>query len=567
MISLDLKEVSGNFYNPTKIKTPALHVQESSLSQDILITLLSLQTMNKVDTIVVGGGIAGLTATSFLVKEKRSVILFEKIDYFGGLVNSFVINGHTFDGGLRSIENSGIVFPMLNQLGIDIEFVKSHVSLVVGDTVLRLSGNESIDEYQDFLIEEFPDEEAAVKRIIKEVKKITKYMDVMYGIDNPMFMDIKNDRDYLFKELLPWLLKFLLTVRKIEKLNEPIYPYLSRLTDNKALIDNIAQHFFKDTPTSFALSYFSLYNDYNYPIGGTNRLPMEMQKFAENNGADLKPETAIVEVDPEEKFVVDNKGNKYYYNSLIWACDLKTLYKVIDTNKIKNKKLKQRVLKRREELRDPVGAESVYTVYMTIKKDPAYFREVATEHCFFTPDKTGLSVVKLEGQDKASIKAYLKDYIKYNTLEISIPVLRDASLSPEGETGLEVSILFDYDLTKTIVQQGWKDEFKSYMEELMIKELIKLYPEMKGKVMNKFSSTPLTVESYTSNTQGAIVGWSFSNPRIPVVHKFSGVGKAIKTPIKDIYKAGQWSYSPAGVPISILTGKLAANKVLKKKRK
>jgi phytoene dehydrogenase-like protein len=523
--------------------------------------------MNKVDTIVVGGGIAGLTATSFLAKEKRSVILFEKIFYFGGLVNSFVIDEHTFDGGLRSIENSGIVFPMLKQLGIDLEFVKSHVSLVVGDSVLRLSGNESIDEYQDFLIGAFPEEEAAVRRIIKEVKKITKYMDVMYGIDNPMFMDLKNDRDYLFKELLPWLLKFILTVRKIEKLNEPIYPYLSRFTDNQALIDNIAQHFFKDTPTSFALSYFSLYNDYNYPVGGTNQLPKALEKFSRDNGADLRLETAIVKVDPEEKYVLDDKGKKYYYNSLIWACDLKTLYRLIDAKKIRNGKLKKKVLKRREELKGPVGAESVYTVYMTIRKDPSYFREVATEHCFFTPDKSGLSLVKYDDQDKASIKAYLENYIKFNTLEISIPVLRDASLSPEGETGLEVSVLFDYELTKKIVEQGWKEEFKNYMEELMIRELIKLYPEMEGKVIKKFSSTPLTIERYTSNTQGAIIGWSFANPRIPVIHKFSGVGKSVNTPVRDIYKAGQWSYSPAGVPISILTGKLAANKALKKKAK
>jgi hypothetical protein len=37
------------------------------------------------------------------------------------------------------------------------------------------------------------------------------------------------------------------------------------------------------------------------------------------------------------------------------------------------------------------------------------------------------------------------------------------------------------------------------------------------------------------------------------------------TPVPSIFQAGQWAYSPAGVPMSILTGKLAANQVLKRR--
>jgi hypothetical protein len=35
------------------------------------------------------------------------------------------------------------------------------------------------------------------------------------------------------------------------------------------------------------------------------------------------------------------------------------------------------------------------------------------------------------------------------------------------------------------------------------------------------------------------------------------------TPIPDTYQAGQWTFSPSGMPISILTSKLAADRVLK----
>ena len=523
--------------------------------------------MDRIDTIVVGGGMAGLTATAYLAKAGKSVALFEKIFYFGGLVNSFNRDGYTFDGGLRSIENSGIVFPMLRQLGIDLEFVKSQVSLIVGNRVLRLQGNESIDQYQDFLIAEFPGETDAINRIIREIKKITRYMDVLYGIDNPLFMDLQRNPGFLVRELMPWLFKFLLTIRKIERLNTPIYTYLARFTDNRELIDNIAQHFFKETPTSFALSYFALYNDYHYPVGGTEMLPKKLQQFAEEKGARLHLKTSIVAIDPEAKYVVDSRGQTHHYNTLIWACDLKTLYRMIDTDKLQSPSLKDIVLRRRAELEGLVGAESVFTTYMAVRMEPAYFGKIATEHAFYTPMKDGLSVVKYTGEDKESIKRYLKDLVQNNTLEISIPALRDPSLAPEGGTGIEVSLLFDYQLTRKIVVQGWKKEFKTYMEELINEQMIRLYPEIKNNIVRQFSSTPLTVERYTSNSEGAIVGWSFANPVIPVVHKFREVAKSVRTPLPGIFKAGQWAYSPAGVPIAILTGKMAADRSIQALKK
>ena len=39
--------------------------------------------------------------------------------------------------------------------------------------------------------------------------------------------------------------------------------------------------------------------------------------------------------------------------------------------------------------------------------------------------------------------------------------------------------------------------------------------------------------------------------------------KSVLTPIPKILKAGQWTYSPSGIPIAILTGFLSAKKVMK----
>ena len=151
-------------------------------------------------------------------------------------------------------------------------------------------------------------------------------MEVLYGIENPVFKDLKNDRKYLFKKLLPWLPKFILTVGKINRMNMPVEEYLKTIIKNSSLRDMISQHFFKNTPAFFALSYFSLYLDYFYPKGGVGKLSEAMQNKIIEFGGEIKTEIKIVEVNADKYLVKDQNNCIYKYDNLIWAADLKTFY-------------------------------------------------------------------------------------------------------------------------------------------------------------------------------------------------------------------------------------------------
>ena len=48
---------------------------------------------NKYNTIIVGGGIAGLTSAAYLAHGGQKVLLIEKNSECGGLVNSFTRDG------------------------------------------------------------------------------------------------------------------------------------------------------------------------------------------------------------------------------------------------------------------------------------------------------------------------------------------------------------------------------------------------------------------------------------------------------------------------------------------
>ena len=537
----------------------------------------------KYDAVVVGGGIAGLTAAAYLAREGKSVILFERQSKVGGLVQTFDRNGIYFDGGLRSIENSGIVFPMLKQLGIDIEFTKSNISIGIADSVLKLQDKESVSEYEKFLQAQYPENAEDVSAIILEIKKIMAYMDVLYGIDNPAFLNRTEDREYLMKVIMPWMFKFIFTIRKIKKLQEPVEDYLKRFTTNQALIDIIAQHFFQKTPTSFALSYFSLYLDYHYPKGGTATLIKKLEDYILEHGAVIKTSVTIQSLQPEEKFVLDNEGNRTDYTNLIWAGDLKQMYNIIPVESLKNSKLKDKIQEKRVLLKDLKGGDSVFTVYLSVQEKKEYFEKICTGHFFYTPDKRGSSIVSKEEINeflstetidkenvelKNKVKKYLEDYFRLNTFEIAIPVLRDADLAPQGQSGLVVSLLYDYSLSKKIDEFGWTAEIKEFLEQITIQILDEsIFPGLKDKVIGCFSSSPLTIEKLTGNTEGGITGWAFTNPYMPAVSSMLGIAKSVDTPLPSIFQAGQWTYSPAGLPISILTGKLASDNVLKNKSK
>ncbi|NLE60330.1 MAG: NAD(P)/FAD-dependent oxidoreductase, partial [Planctomycetes bacterium] len=224
-----------------------------------------------------------------------------------------------------------------------------------------------------------------------------------------------------------------------------------------------------------------------------------------------------------------------------------------------------------------VGGDSVFTLYLTVDLEPAHFARISSPHFFYTPSTAGLSQVRLDElctddalkplgftADRPRVEAWLGRFLDHTTYEISAPALRDPALAPPGKTGLIISTLFDYALTRHIEALGWYEEFKQHMAQRMIQVLdASIYPGLRAAVIGSFTSTPLTLARVSGNAEGAITGWAFTNDSMPAVSSLPGVSRSVLTPIPDTYQAGQWTYSPSGLPISILTGKLAADKVLK----
>jgi len=524
-------------------------------------------------TIIVGTGMAGLTAAAYLAKEKQDVLLLDKNDRIGGLLNTFEQDGFYFDAGPRAFVNSGMVKPILKELGVEWDFVKNTISIGIEDKLVFVDSMDALDEYKEILLQLFHDNSQDIERIIELIRKLSDYTKVLYQFDNPNFGDMTSDKKFVFFQLLPWLVKLMLTLRKFDRYKMPMEEAMADLTDNQSLTDIMTQLFFRKTPTYFALGYFYVYLDYFYPKSGTVALPNLLHEKIVEGGGKIQLNRHIVEVIPAESRIIDDKGNSYQYDNLIWAADLKTLYRITNLEGLDENQVTP-ISSEAQKILSSKGAESNFMMFIGVDRPLSYFREKGGEHMFYSPSREGLGEInRSKRQDlldnfgkktKSEVFQWIDDYCRLNSYEVSVPALRDPALAPEGKTGVMISCLFDYNIVKKIEAAGWHEEFKQRMETNIITLFADtIYKDFDKDILFKFSSTPLTIEKVAGSSEGAIIGWTFEE-QIPVENNLQDIPKSVFTRIPDVYKAGQWAYAPSGVPIAMLTGWHAAQKIIKK---
>lgn len=527
--------------------------------------------MSRYDAIVVGGGMAGLTAAAYLRRQGRSVLLLEKNPACGGLVSSFSRRGFSYEGGVRALVDGGILSPLVSQLGLDLPTVPNRVTIGLEDQRVHVEDHSAMDAYEAMLARAFPESAADVRAIVSLMRSATQDMDLLYGIDNPMFRENMLEPAYLRDTLAPWGRRFLPAMARIYRRSAPFEHTLAQLTSNTSLADVVGQHLFKATPTSFALSFFTLYLSYRYPLGGTGRLAQELEAHVRQARVQVHTNTLVVDLEPRRRLVRVDTGQVHQYGALVWAADLKSLYELTEASDLRHPLHRRRYRKIDAQLRARRGGDSVLTLYLGCDLPPEHFRAISHGHLFYTPHRQGLgevhrgeleALLEAEPLDRAEVEGWLERFFRLNTYEISIPALRDPTLAPPGHTGLIASVLFEHDLVAAVARDGWYEDFKTLCGQHFLRTLSQsIYPGLHEHVVDRFLATPLTLARHSGSSGGAITGWTFEGGPPPVVHRIHQATQAVRTPFPDIFQAGQWSYSPSGVPIAILTGKLAADAV------
>ncbi len=134
----------------------------------------------------------------------------------------------------------------------------------------------------------------------------------------------------------------------------------------------------------------------------------------------------------------------------------------------------------------------------------------------------------------------------------------EPSFSPQGKSLIEVNLEdsefeFWQQLKATSV-----NKYKNLKEKLgdsIICEIGIIYPELKGKIEILDVATPLTFYRYTNTYQGSYMSFCMTPGSKMQNHK------GVIDGIKNMYLAGQWVLPQGGLPIAVIAGKFAVQRM------
>ena len=92
------------------------------------------------NVIIVGGGLAGLSAAVFLARAGRTVTIFERRRYLGGRAVTHLRHGYRFNLGPHAFYRNGLGWNVLRELGIPVRggIPKPRGVAILGDERYKL---------------------------------------------------------------------------------------------------------------------------------------------------------------------------------------------------------------------------------------------------------------------------------------------------------------------------------------------------------------------------------------------------------------------------------------------
>jgi phytoene dehydrogenase-like protein len=503
------------------------------------------------DGVIIGGGLAGLSAGAYIVRDGHSLCVCEQADQIGGYFRSFSREGFFFDAGLKAVENAGMLLPMLQQLKLDkkVNLHKSISAMVLADDFIVLKTPRDIHTFYAHLGQHFPDQQPGLKALEKESEKISQWVNVMVTLPNPLF----EEPQQMLGRLPAWLfhnLPALFNFRRTQALLEaPLTGFLGRYLSNPDLIRILGQLYFGGTPALFGLGYSKIYLDYYYPEKGMQSLTDVLGDYIIEKGGHIQTGARVTKIIIKKGQAIGvelENGRIIRSKYVISASDMKRTF--LDLVEPQDLKADFRLRIEKAEI-----GESSVCVFLATDIPPEKLPVQGCPHFYVHPDYGGIE----------AIDRMKDDFFSHTPVEMSIPVLNNPALAPPGKSGIIISALAKSGFSREWETQAGKITPAYYaLKEKVADQLIgiaqKVIPDLYQHILFRQIATPYTYSRYTLNSSGSICGWTYD--RQTTFHRkgTAGMGSSMLTPIQNLLQAGHWTVYPGGAPVCILSGRLAS---------
>ncbi len=486
--------------------------------------------------IVIGSGMGGLTAATLLARKGFNTLLLEKEAQVGGYVVSFKRERITFDATgafVGGCKEGGEFNHLLREIGAqeEIDFIPIHQiqNIYPGFEVHLREGG--FDSYFETLLGLFPEEERGLRAYFSLVKRI--------GEEVKFYSEMTWTKRIFFPFYFQRLIRY-------QRTNHGAI--LNRFFKGEEI--RCALHTLPATEPPSRLSFLFvaalinkvLMDGVFYPKGGMGKLTEAMARAFLRAGGELHLRTEVEQIlvkNGRVEAVVTKDGKVFQSRWIISNINPNLLVKMFPP-------VHHPILLRR--VKGLQYSLSCFILYMVTDLDLRGMGFPYFTYLRFLHD--------LEEEYKMLSRGEVP---KNPTLIVSIPTLLDPSLAPPGQHVIKALVTVPYSYQGNWAEgdperyQKIKTEFSQQILQLIE---LKMIPHLRDHLLFHEVATPLTLERYTGNEQGAMYGLA-STPR-----QMGPWRPPHQTSIPGLFQVGHYTRPAHGIVGTSLSGLFAVRAIL-----
>ena len=485
----------------------------------------------KKKVIVIGGGIAGLSAGIYSKKCGFEVIILESHNLAGGYCTSWRRKGYLFEGGMHWLSGSGKNEDM-NKLWRYVGALNDNVTIHSPDVFMEYNHNgtpirayRDLEKMKDHLMEISPEDKNEIRKLCKSIAKMQKFVVPVIDVEGVMVTKRKH---------LPISLLFSARsgFRLVNSLNKmPTEKYVKRFKHEG--IRDLLRAFTNDKlgilPFIFTMGAITR-GDGGFPEGGSISFVQRMAKTFTNLGGKILYKTRVDRV-----LIKDGKAVGVQVGDQQMAAD--AVIVTVDTMAIDHL------------FNIPLKAKWIDDMKKNAKPKTCTFISIGIDADL--RDYPKVYAFKLKTPIKLANRTY--EFLKVNNFAA------DPTYAPVGKSAITIVLDGDsntYNFWKKAKEANRYYEEKQLLANQVIIGLAMHVPELNGHFKVCDVATPLTYTRHCSSWRGA---W-----KTEVVEK--GKMRAFPPTVKGlagVYFAGHRMRPPGGLAPALISARVAVQQLCK----